>query len=391
MASTDIYLDHAATTPVAPAVLEAMTPYLSDRYGNPSSIYAAGREARAGMDRARGMIANVLNCQAREIVFTSGGTEADNLALKGVAWHHRLRERGNHIITTSIEHHAVLHSAEFLEQFGFEVTWLNPDSDGIIQPEIIRDAIRNDTVLISVMYANNEIGTIQPIPEIGAIAREHGITFHTDAVQAGGTLDLDVEALNVDMLSLSAHKFYGPKGVGLLYVRRQTPIMWQQSGGAQENNHRAGTENVAGIVGMSKALELAEAERETENQRLIELRDRLSSGLLERISGTRLNGHPEKRLPNNVNISFEDVEGETLLLNLDMNGIAASSGSACTTGSTEPSHVLTSLGLSEALVNGSLRLTLGASNDEAQIDRTIEVLEDSVIRLRRMAAAATAD
>jgi cysteine desulfurase len=391
VASTDIYLDHAATTPVAPAVFEAMRPYLGDRYGNPSSIYAAGREARAGLDRARGMIANVLNCQAREIVFTSGGTEADNLAIKGVAWHHRLRDSGNHIITTSIEHHAVLHSAEFLEQFGFEVTYLKPDSDGVIQPDSVRDAIREDTILISVMYANNEIGTIQPIAEIGEIAREHKITFHTDAVQAGGTLDLDVDALNVDLLSLSGHKLYGPKGVGLLYVRRQTPILWQQSGGAQENNHRAGTENVAGIVGMSKALEIAEAEREPENQRLIALRDRLSSGLLERIPGTRLNGHPEHRLPNNVNISFEDVEGETLLLNLDMNGIAASSGSACTTGSTEPSHVLTSLGLPRELVNGSLRLTLGKSNDESQVDRTIDVLEESIIRLRRMAAAATAD
>jgi cysteine desulfurase len=391
VASTDIYLDHAATTPVAPAVFEAMRPYLGDRYGNPSSIYAAGREARAGLDRARGMIANVLNCQAREIVFTSGGTEADNLAIKGVAWHNRLRDSGNHIITTSIEHHAVLHSAEFLEQFGFEVTYLKPDSGGVIQPDSVRDAIREDTILISVMYANNEIGTIQPIAEIGEIAREHKITFHTDAVQAGGTLDLDVDALNVDLLSLSGHKLYGPKGVGLLYVRRQTPILWQQSGGAQENNHRAGTENVAGIVGMSKALEIAEAEREPENQRLIALRDRLSSGLLERIPGTRLNGHPEHRLPNNVNISFEDVEGETLLLNLDMNGIAASSGSACTTGSTEPSHVLTSLGLPRELVNGSLRLTLGKSNDESQVDRTIDVLEESIIRLRRMAAAATAD
>lgn len=390
MASTDIYLDHAATTPVAPEVFEAMTPYLNERYGNPSSIYAAGREARAGLDRARGLIANVLNCQAREIVFTSGGTEADNLALKGVAWHNRLRGGGNHIITTSIEHHAVLHSAEFLEQFDFDVTYVSPDSDGVIHPESIREAIREDTMLISVMYANNEVGTIQPIAEISAVAREHGIMFHTDAVQAGGTLDLDVEALGVDLLSLSAHKFYGPKGVGLLYVRRQTPILWQQSGGAQENNHRAGTENVAGIIGMSKALELAEAGKEAENQRLTELRERLSAGLLERIPGTRLNGHPENRLPNNVNVSFEGVEGETLLLNLDMNGIAASSGSACTTGSTEPSHVLSELGLSQLQVNGSLRLSLGKTNDEEQVERVIDVLDESIVRLRRMASA-TAD
>ncbi len=390
MASTDIYLDHAATTPLAPDVLEAMTPYLTDRFGNPSSIYAAGRETRAGLDRARGMLANSLNCQAREIVFTSGGTEADNLAIKGVAWHHRLRGVGNHIITSAIEHHAVLHSAQFLEQFGFDVTYVKPDHDGLIQPEAVADAIRPDTMLISIMYANNEMGAIQPIAEIGKIAREHGVTMHTDAVQAGGTLDLDVDALSVDLMSLSAHKFYGPKGVGLLYVRRQTPILWQQSGGAQENNHRAGTENVAGIIGMSRALELAEAGRDEENQRLIALRRRLIDGLLGRVSGTRLNGHPEHRLPNNVNISFEDVEGETLLLNLDMHGIAASSGSACTTGSTEPSHVLSALGLKKTQVNGSLRLTLGKSNDEAQVDRTIDVLEESIIRLRRMAAA-TAD
>jgi cysteine desulfurase len=390
VASTDIYLDHAATTPVDPRVLEAMLPYLSDRFGNPSSIYARGREARAGLDRARGMIANTLNCQAREIVFTSGGTESDNLAIKGVAWRQRLNGGGNHIITTSFEHHAVLHSTAFLEQFGFDVTYVDPDERGLIDPDAIRDAVRDDTILISVMYANNEIGTIQPIAEISAVARERGITFHTDAVQAGGTLDLDVDALGVDMLSLSAHKFYGPKGVGLLYVRRQTPMLWQQSGGAQENNHRAGTENVAGVIGMSRALELAETERALENERITALRQRLIDGLLERVPGTALNGHPERRLPNNVNVSFEGVEGETLLLNLDMNGIAGSSGSACTIGSTEPSHVLSALGLSKQLVNGSLRLTLGKSNDEAQVDRTIEVLQESVARLRRMATA-TAD
>jgi cysteine desulfurase len=386
VSSTDIYLDHAATTPVAPDVIEAMLPYLDERFGNPSSIYARGREARAGLDRARGLIANILNCQAREIVFTGGGTESDNLALKGVAWWNRLRHGGNHIVTSAIEHHAVLHSAEYLEQFGFDVTYVKPDAEGIVQPDAVQQALRDDTMLISVMYANNEIGTIQPITEIARIARERGIPFHTDAVQAGGTLDLDVDELGVDLLSLSAHKFYGPKGVGLLYVRRQTPILWQQSGGAQENNHRAGTENVAGIVGMAKALELAESERDAENARLMALRDRLASGLLERVSGTRLNGHPTNRLPNNVNVSFDDVEGETLLLNLDMHRIAASSGSACTTGSTEPSHVLTTLGLSQAQVNSSLRLTLGKSNDETQVDRTIDVLEDSVTRLRRMAA-----
>jgi cysteine desulfurase len=387
---TDIYLDHAATTPVDPAVVNAMLPYFTARYGNPSSIYAAGREARAGLDRARGTLANLLNCQAREIVFTSGGTESDNLAIKGVAWWHRLHGRGNHIVTSAIEHHAVLHSVEYLERFGFEVTYLKPNSDGIVQPEAVEAALRDDTILISVMYANNEIGTIQPVREISEIARARGITFHSDAVQAGGALSLDVDDLGVDLMSLSAHKFYGPKGVGLLYVRRQTPILWQQSGGAQENNHRAGTENVAGIVGMATALELAHRERERENARLCELRDRLIGGVMARIPNTRVNGDLRQRLPNNVNLSFAGIEGETLLLNLDMNGIAASSGSACTTGSTEPSHVLTALGLAPDLISGSLRLTLGKSNTDEQIDRVIDVLEESVARLRRMAAT-TAD
>jgi cysteine desulfurase len=383
---TDVYLDHAATTPIDPAVLSAMQPYFSDRFGNGSSIYAAGREARAGLDWARGTIAGILHCQAREIVFTSGGSESDNLAIKGVAWSHRLQNRGNHIVTTSIEHHAVLHSVEYLEKFGFEATYVRPDAHGIVQPAAIEAALRDDTMLVSVMYANNEIGTIQPIPEIGAIVRSRGITFHTDAVQAAGELNLDVNALNVDMLSLSAHKFYGPKGVGLLYVRRQTPILWQQSGGAQENNHRAGTENVAGIAGMAAALRFAYEQRETRVMHIRTLRDRLISELLERILGSRLNGDATLRLANNVNISFEGVEGETLLLNLDMHGIAASSGSACTTGSTEPSHVLSAIGLSENLVNGSVRLTLGKDNTEAEIDRTVAIIAESVAHLRSLAS-----
>jgi cysteine desulfurase len=383
---TDVYLDHAATTPIDPAVLSAMQPYFSDRFGNGSSIYAAGREARAGLDWARGTIAGILHCQAREIVFTSGGSESDNLAIKGVAWSHRLQNRGNHIVTTSIEHHAVLHSVEYLEKFGFEATYVRPDAHGIVQPAAIEAALRDDTMLVSVMYANNEIGTIQPIPEIGAIVRARGITFHTDAVQAAGELSLDVNALNVDMLSLSAHKFYGPKGVGLLYVRRQTPILWQQSGGAQENNHRAGTENVAGIAGMAAALRFAYEQRETRVKHIRTLRDRLISELLEHIPGSRLNGDATLRLANNVNISFEGVEGETLLLNLDMHGIAASSGSACTTGSTEPSHVLSAIGLSENLVNGSVRLTLGKDNTEAEIDRTVAIIAESVAHLRSLAS-----
>ncbi len=387
MNRTDIYLDHAATTPVDPDVLAAMTPYFGDRFGNASSIYAAGREARAGLDWSRATIASLLGCPAREIVFTSGGTESDNLAIKGVAWWHRLQNRGNHIITTSIEHHAVLHSVEYLQKFGFDATYVEPDPDGMIRPERIEAAIRDDTILISVMYANNEIGTIQPIPEIGAIARSRGITFHTDAVQAVGELSLDVNVLNVDLLSASAHKFYGPKGVGLLYVRRQSPVLWQESGGAQENNHRAGTENVAGIVGMATAMRMAHEQRSMRVEHMRRLRDRLIDGTLERIPQSRLNGDRSKRLANNVNVSFDGIEGETLLLNLDIHGIAGSSGSACTTGSTEPSHVLTALGLRENLVNGSVRLTLGKDTTEAEIDRTLSVLEQSVTHLRGLAAA----
>lgn len=384
MNQTDIYLDHAATTPVDPAVADAMLPYLTLRYGNPSSIYAAGREARAALDQSRGILAKILNCQAREIIFTSGGTESDNLAIKGVAWWHQLHGRGKHIITTAIEHHAVLHSAEFLEKFGFDVTYVRPRSDGIIRPEDIAAAIRDDTILISVMYANNEIGTIQPIREIGTLAHERGITFHTDAVQAGGILPIDVEDLGVDLLSLSAHKFYAPKGVGLLYVRRETPILWQQSGGAQENNRRAGTENVAAIVGMTVALREAHRQRDDRYAHLLALRERLLDGILERIPGSHLNGDRHDRLPNNVNVSFAGVEGETILLNLDMHGIAASSGSACTTGSTEPSHVLTAIGLSPSLANGSVRLTLGKDNTPAHIDRAIDVLAETVTRLRKI-------
>ncbi len=386
MNQTDIYLDHAATTPVDPAVADAMLPYLTLRYGNPSSIYAAGREARAALDQSRGILAKILNCQAREIIFTSGGTESDNLAIKGVAWWHRLHGRGKHIVTTAIEHHAVLHSVEFLEKLGFEATYVRPGADGIVRPEDIAAAIRDDTILISVMYANNEIGTIQPIREIGTLAHERGITFHTDAVQAGGILPIDVEDLGVDLLSLSAHKFYAPKGVGLLYVRRETPILWQQSGGAQENNRRAGTENVAGIVGMTVALREAYRQRDDRYAHLLALRERLLDGILERIPGSHLNGDRNERLPNNVNVSFAGVEGETILLNLDMHGIAASSGSACTTGSTEPSHVLTAIGLSPSLANGSVRLTLGKDNTPAHVDRAIDVLAETVTRLRKISA-----
>ena len=387
MNRTEIYLDHAATTPVDPRVLEAMLPYFTEQFGNPSSIYAAGRQARAAIDQARARIARILHCQPREIVFTSGGTESDNLAIKGVAWWHRLNGRGNHIITTAFEHHAVLHSVQYLEKFGFEATYVRPGPDGIVRVEDIEAAIRPDTILISVMYANNEIGTIQPIAEIGKLAHRYGILFHTDAVQAAGTLPLDVERLHVDLLSLSAHKFYAPKGVGLLYVRQGTKLLWQQNGGSQESNRRAGTENVPGIVGMATALELAYAEREERNAHLLALRDRLIDGILQRIPDARLNGDREQRLPNNVNVSFEGIDGETILLNLDMHGIAASSGSACTTGSTEPSHVLLAIGLTPEQARSSIRLTLGKDNTEQEIDRTLDVLEETVTRLRRLTSA----
>lgn len=385
MTETGIYLDHAATTPVDPVVLDAMLPFFTQRFGNPTSIYAAGRDARAGMDWARGTIAGILNCLPRELVMTGGATEANNTAIKGVAWWHRLNGGGNHIITSAIEHHAVLHVVESLTSHGFEVTIVSPGADGLIDPASIEDAIRPDTCLISLMYANNEIGTIQPVSEVAAIARERGITMHTDAVQAAGALPLDVEELGVDLLSLSAHKFYAPKGVGLLYVRRGTRIAWQQHGGGQENARRAGTENVPGIVGMAAGLALAVEDMEQRNAHSTALRNRLIEGILERVPDARLNGHPDQRLPNNANLSFEGVEGESILLDLDMHGIAASSGSACATGSTEPSHVLQAIGLPEHLAQGSLRLTVGKDNTPDEIDRAIEVVAGSIQRLRDMA------
>jgi cysteine desulfurase len=390
VSTTDIYLDHAATTPVDPRVLDIMLPFFSERFGNPSSIYALGRDARAGLDWARGTLAEALHCQAREVLFTSGATESNNLAIKGVAWWHRFNApaRGNHIVISAIEHHAVLHAAEALLPHGFELSVVPPDGDGIVSPDAIAAAVRPDTCLISVMYANNEIGTIQPIRAIAALARERGIVMHTDAVQAAGALPLDVDDLGVDLLSLSAHKFYGPKGVGVLYVRRRTPVQWQQQGGGQENTRRGGTENVPLIVGMAAALALAVDEMDERNAHLQSLRDRLIEGILERIPDSRLNGHPARRLPNNVNVSFAGVEGETILLALDMLGIAASSGSACSTGSTEPSHVLTAIGLTPELARGSLRLTVGVENTVEQIDRATGAIVDTVSRVRELAGVA---
>ncbi len=384
---TDIYLDHAATTPVDPRVLEVMLPFFGTRFGNPSSVYALGRDARAALDWARGTLAGILGCQPREIVMTSGATEANNLAIKGVAWWYRAnRPERNRIVVSAIEHHAVLHAADALREHGFEVDVVAPDADGIVPPEAVAAALSPQTCLVSVMLANNEIGTIQPIREIAALAREAGAVVHTDAVQAAGAMPVDVDALGVDLLSLSAHKVYGPKGVGLLYSRRQTPIAWQQHGGGQEDTRRAGTENVPSIVGMAAAMLIAAEEIEARAAHCRDLRDRLIDGILELVPEARLNGHPERRLPNNVNLTFAGVDGEALLLGLDLLGIAASSGSACTTGSTEPSHVITALGVAPDLARGSLRLTVGKDNTVEEIETAIQAVADTVERVRAVGA-----
>ncbi len=378
-----IYMDHSATTPVDPRVVEAMLPYWTEAYGNPSSIHGLGRQAATALEDARRRLAEILHCQPAEIVITSCGTESDNLALRGTGLAQAGRGKRRHLITTAIEHHAITHTAAVLaERFDFEVTYVPVDDGGMVDPAAIEAAIRPDTALISVMYANNEVGTVEPIAEIGAIARAHGVPFHTDAVQAGAYLSLDVQALNVDMLSLSAHKFYGPKGAGLLYVRRGTPLWPQMTGGGQERGRRAGTENVAFIMGMTRALELAQSERAAENARLQELRDCLVAGLLERIPGARLSGHPTRRLPGHASLVIPGVEANGLLISLDLLNIAASSGSACASGAAEPSHVLTALhyGHQEAL--GALRLTLGQSNTLDDVNFMLENLPPLVERLR---------
>lgn len=378
-----LYMDHAATTPVDPRVVEAMLPYFTERYGNASSVYRLGQEARKAIDEARADVAQILNCTPREIIFTSCGSESDNLAIRGVAFLNR--DKGNHIITSSIEHHAVSHTCEQLEKhFGFQVTYLPVDKYGRVDPAHVEKAITEKTILITIMYANNEVGTIEPIAEIGEIARAHKIPFHTDAVQAGGALDLDVEALNVDLLSLSAHKFYGPKGVGVLYLRRGVRLLPTQTGGAHELNRRAGTENVAGIVGLATALKLAQEHRDENNRKLIALRHRLIEGLLSSIPDTQLTGHPKERLPNSASFTINYVEGEGMLLGLDMMGIAASSGSACTSASLEPSHVLLAMGIPPEVAHGSLRLTLGHENSEEDVDYLLSVLPGIVERLRSM-------
>ena len=387
-----IYFDHAATTPLHPRVLEAMLPYLKERFGNPSGSYTLAREAQRALDQARRSVADVLGCRPTEVVFTSGGSESINAALKGVAFAQEKARVGNHVITTAVEHHAVLHTCEYLEKFGFEVTYVPVDRHGLVDPDEVVAAVNERTVLVSVMAANNEVGTIEPVAEIARALRERGralgrrIPLHTDAVQAPGMLDLDVEALGVDVLSLSAHKFYGPKGAGVLYLRRGTPFLPQQSGGGQERQRRAGTEDVAGIVGTGVALRLAEEGREANSRACRVLRDRLSEGILARIPRSQLNGHPERRLANNVNVSIRGVEGEALLDRLDGAGIAASSGAACGSSTWEPSHVLIAMGLPLEMAVGSLRLTLGPSNTEEEVDYLLDVLPDLVRSLREPAA-----
>lgn len=377
-----IYLDNAATTKTAPEVVEAMLPYFTELYGNPSSVYSFSQKSKEAITAARETIAASLGAKTEEIYFTAGGSEADNWALKAAA--EAYRSKGNHIITTKIEHHAILHTGEWLEKHGFEVTWLEVDEYGTVKLEELKKAIRPTTILISVMFANNEIGTIQPIKEIGAIAREHGILFHTDAVQAYGQLPIQVDELHIDMLSSSAHKLNGPKGIGFLYIRKGVKIRSFVHGGAQERKRRAGTENVPGIVGYGAAAARAMRTMEERTQKERELRDYLIDRVLREVPYTRLNGHPSNRLPNNANFSFQFIEGESLLIMLDMDGICGSSGSACTSGSLDPSHVLLAIGLPHEIAHGSLRLTLSEETTKEEIDYVVESIKKIVDKLRQM-------
>jgi len=377
-----IYLDHAATTPAHPDVVKAMLPYFTDAFGNPSSIYSYGQEARGAVEEARTKVAELIGARDEEIIFTSGGTEADNFALKGAAYANE--HKGNHIITTSIEHHAVMEVCKFLGKRGFKITYLPVDEYGLVDPDDVRKAITDKTILISIIHANNEVGTIEPTSEIGEIAKEAEVYFHTDAVQAVGHIPVHVDKLKVDLLSISAHKLYGPKGVGALYVRKGTKLVSFMQGGEQEKRRRAGTENVPAIVGLGKAVELAGKEMDKEAERLAGLRDKLIKGLVEKIDHVHLNGHPTRRLPNNVNVSVDFVEGESMLLNLDLEGICASTGSACSSATLEPSHVLLALGLSPEQAHGSLRFTLGRENSEEDMERVLEVLPGIVAKLRAM-------
>ena len=377
-----IYLDNAATTKVHPQVLEAMMPYFSEEYGNPSSIYSFAGKSKKAVEDARQTVADFLGANANEIYFTGGGSESDNWALKATAF--AKKEKGNHIITSAIEHHAILHTAEYLEKRGFEITYIGVDENGVVKVDELEKAIRPDTILISVMFANNEIGTIQPIKEIGEIAKKHGVLFHTDAVQAYGQLPINVDELHIDMLSSSGHKLNGPKGIGFLYIRKGVKIRSFVHGGAQERKRRAGTENVPGIVGYGKAAEIAAKTMKERTAKEIELRDHLIDRVLAEVPYTRLNGHRTNRLPNNANFSFQFVEGESLLILLDNNGICASSGSACTSGSLDPSHVLLAIGLPHEIAHGSLRLTLSAETTMEDIDFVVDCIKQIIERLRSM-------
>ena len=378
-----IYLDHAATTAVDPRVVEAMLPYWTSQYGNASSIYKLGRQSHQALDRARQTVADILHAQPEEIVFTGCGSESDNLALRGTAW--ASRQKGNHIITSTIEHHAISHTLQQMaDQFGYETTYVPVDKYGVVDPDDVGRAITDKTVLVTIMYANNEVGTIEPIAEIAKIARARGVPFHTDAVQAGGSLNLDVERLGVDMLSLSAHKFYGPKGVGLLYARRGTPLLPTLTGGSQEMGLRAGTENLAYIVGLATALQLAYDHLEENNRRIALLRDTLIRGVLSGVQYAQLTGHPTQRLPNNASFVFDYIEGEAILLGLDARNVAASSGSACSTGAAEPSHVLTAMGIPPRQAYGSLRLSLGNENTLEDVQDVVAMLPGIVHKLQQM-------
>ncbi|MBS6322818.1 MAG: cysteine desulfurase NifS [Clostridium sp.] len=384
-----VYLDNAATTALSPKVLEKMMPYLTDIYGNASSPHSFGQTARIGVEHAREQVARAINADPSEIVFTGCGTESDNTVLFGVA--ERYAKKGDHIITTNVEHHAILHSCAALEKKGIRVTYLPVDKDGLVTPEQVRDAITDKTILVSVMFANNEVGTIMPIPEIAAVCHEKGVLFHTDAVQAAGHIPIDVKAMGIHMLSISGHKFHGPKGVGVLYERKGIRLPSYIIGGEQEKGRRAGTENVAGIVGLGEALELAVTNMSETSARMTRMRDRLIDGIEATIPEVKLNGHRTKRLPNNVNFSIKYIEGESILLMLDMAGIAASSGSACTSGSLDPSHVLLALGLTHEVAHGSVRLTLGDDTTDEDIDYVLETLPKVAHRLRAMSPISPID
>jgi len=377
-----IYLDHNATTPVHPEVLEAMLPYYKEVFGNASSIHSFGREAKVALEESREKVAKFLNADPLEIYFTSGGTESDNLAVKGVAWANK--KKGNHIITSQIEHHAVLESCKYLEKEGYEITYLPVDKYGLVNHEELKKSIKKETVLVSIMHANNEVGTVQPMAELAGLAKEKGVYFHTDAVQSTGKMKIDVDELNVDMLSLSAHKFYGPKGVGALYIRRGVRLTPLAHGGHHEKSRRAGTENVPGIVGLAKALEIAHADMQEEEKRLKHLTETFYKKVTERIPDVFMNGHPVLRIPNTMNISFKGVEGESIILNLDLKGIGVASGSACTSGSLEPSHVLSAMGVPGDLAQSSLRFSFGRSNTMEDVDYVVEILPEIIAKLRAM-------